>query len=511
MARRGRTISIHFPLGGLNRRYGFQSQPPYTTPLALNIFPTDPSTGRERGGVRPGLTELEARGVAPYAWCPATYLDTTVKTGIAVTFSDGTYTTLDADTWTQRISTAPGTDFATCAIYNGYIFQARGGGTCRQKTVIGGAEAALSNAGGGTAPTNCGLVWVHMDTLALAGDTANPNRVYFSAVNDATNWDASDPVVGSAVTLGGAEGGFVGESVTAAIAHNSSVSLVGSAHSYYAVIGRPSLTSGQIKRANASVGPLMQSAWCKGIDHEGNDNTYMFTADGLYVIPANNYLNPQRLSREKLPNELVGVNPGAGDKVAIGYDQRWPGIHIAVNPNSGSDVNYFYDLQSGGWWPTAYAVTPQLFPAFPKLMAAGKSSVLLISTTGGVNQFDTASVEEFDSYMVLGPIMLGSADMEGKLVGLTAALAKDSQAVNCKAFVGDTVEQAYQAVVADTDPFTLPAWTYSSTRYLNYWSHPLMRGYALFLKIYDISNERWLIEEILAEIHPYGNAPRRVG
>jgi hypothetical protein len=283
------------------------------------------------------------------------------------------------------------------------------------------------------------------------------------------------------------------------------VSLIGSTNSYYALIGQPSLTSGTIRRANASVGPLMQTAWCKGVDREGNDNTYMFTTDGLYVIPAGDYLRPQRLSREKLPNELVGVNVAAGDKVAIGYDQRWPGIHVAVNPFSGSDVNYFYDLQTGGWFPTAYSITPQLMPTMPKLMAAGKSSMLMISSGGVVNQFDSDSIEVFDSYMWLGPIKLSDEGGQGILISLAAALAKDSENVNWQIFVGESAEEAFNSSAA----FTGRAWSYTSGRYWNYTQHPRRRGNVAYLKVYDVSDERWLIEEIVAEIQQAGR--RRVG
>ena len=48
-----RAIPLHFPIGGVQRRYAYQRQGPYSTPDANNIWPTDGTTGRERGaGVR---------------------------------------------------------------------------------------------------------------------------------------------------------------------------------------------------------------------------------------------------------------------------------------------------------------------------------------------------------------------------------------------------------------------------------------------------------------------------
>jgi len=50
-----RPRKLQFPLGGLHRGGGYQSQPPYTTPDALNMRPIETIEGRARGGVRPGL------------------------------------------------------------------------------------------------------------------------------------------------------------------------------------------------------------------------------------------------------------------------------------------------------------------------------------------------------------------------------------------------------------------------------------------------------------------------
>lgn len=48
-------LSLHFPLGGVDRSTAIQNQPPYTTSKAQNVWPHDANEGRERGGSRPGL------------------------------------------------------------------------------------------------------------------------------------------------------------------------------------------------------------------------------------------------------------------------------------------------------------------------------------------------------------------------------------------------------------------------------------------------------------------------
>lgn len=49
-----RIIGLRFPSGGVNRRQGYQSQPPFTTVDAQNVRPDSVEGHRERGGSRPG-------------------------------------------------------------------------------------------------------------------------------------------------------------------------------------------------------------------------------------------------------------------------------------------------------------------------------------------------------------------------------------------------------------------------------------------------------------------------
>lgn len=56
-------VNLRFPLGGINRRNGYQWQPPFTTPGCLNVRPDGNSQGRERGGSRPGLQKERSNQV----------------------------------------------------------------------------------------------------------------------------------------------------------------------------------------------------------------------------------------------------------------------------------------------------------------------------------------------------------------------------------------------------------------------------------------------------------------
>lgn len=55
-----KAISLEFPSGGLNRRWPFQKQPPFTTPDCLNVWPTNVGNRRRTGGSRPGTVKAFA-------------------------------------------------------------------------------------------------------------------------------------------------------------------------------------------------------------------------------------------------------------------------------------------------------------------------------------------------------------------------------------------------------------------------------------------------------------------
>lgn len=95
--------NLEFPLAGLDRRLGFQKQPPFTTPDCLNVRPVNAKDGRTRGGLRPGIVKhSQTQLVGDYpvrmlGQVRAYNLDNPTRT-----FSDhfiGTAGTIDATSW----------------------------------------------------------------------------------------------------------------------------------------------------------------------------------------------------------------------------------------------------------------------------------------------------------------------------------------------------------------------------------------------------------------------------
>ena len=67
---------MRFPLAGVDKRAAFQSQPPYSSPAALNCTGDDAITGRARGGSRPGLSKsLTTDRAGPYQFLDVVNVD----------------------------------------------------------------------------------------------------------------------------------------------------------------------------------------------------------------------------------------------------------------------------------------------------------------------------------------------------------------------------------------------------------------------------------------------------
>jgi hypothetical protein len=502
-----RPFTLRFPTGGLDRRFAFQDQDPYTTPDCMNVWPLDVTSGRQRGGVRPGTTYVGTASNDPYHWVTGVYVSSGAKEALFVCTEGGTKSTLDGVTWTTHISSlTPGANnFSSCAVLKGKVYQViSGGGQIQEETLPGTSATDIDDSGTAVpAPEDCGLICAHLDSLWVAGDPANPQIITKCATGDTTDWNTARNSLSAAWSNTGAEGGQIGHAVTGMIAHSGNTLLVGSARATYAIVGNPR-SSGSIRRVSHLNGPLSNTAWCKGIGPKGENNTYVFTTDGLAVIPQDS-LSIVLLSRDKIPDELRGVEPENGDNVAIGYDARWPGIHITINPNT-DDISYFYHIPTDSYWPCDHETRHfQLYPTFTPLQTDGKSTILPMTTIGDMYQFDVASTEEFDSYLDLGPIRLAGPTGEGYIAWISATLAAGSDDCNGRLRAGDSIEEAFYQT-DNSHEYTLSPWTRDG---YNYSQRPQLGGHAAYLTIFDISNERWIMEEVVGEIGDRGM--RRVG
>lgn len=507
-----RTITLEFPRAGVVRSHAVQKPPVYSTIRAVNVWDSTWPSGRQRGGTRPGLTSVGSIG-APYSWIEANWLASGVlRRGVAVTNSGGTSVSTDGSSWNASagITTAPGSDFSSAAIYMGQLIQSSiGTQYARFNTMGSGAGAGSSLTHG---PTYCGIVVAHGDRLFFMGDKNNAQIVYAMRIggdsvtpgtlNTADAFDYSVPTTdaGGAWANAGAEGGKLGEAITCGISHSSQCLLIGCLDSIYVIYGNPKST-GELKTLSPGVGPLMQAACA----HDAQGNLWFMARDGLYIVPSGCGAPPQSMSKGKLPAELRNCDPGAGDWCAVGYDIRFGGIHIFVDKASGGDSHWFYSMASEdfslrGFYENTFSNGPmRLAPDFKSVRDATKSAMMPISSGGSVYQFDSSSTSEsFAAELWYGPLALGGSGAEGILHKLMTTLAENSGHLSWEIYVGGSAQEAFNSTAAYSS--TTP-WTRAG---LNYANDCRMRGAFAYLRVFSTGSTRWAMENVDAWIEPCG-------
>lgn len=505
-------FSLKFPMGGLDKSKGYSAQPPYSTWKSVNVWPSDWTEGRERGGTRPKAVVLSgfSTGGTPLNWTDVTFVPTStsgvansgIKRGVAVTTTTGVHLhTHNGSTYDGNRIPVTNSGFASSAMFLNTLYHANTGTDVKFYTwgsglvdnnntpsdpsddfiqVIGAGNLTVKASvfdsedppnlleSYGAVPTNCGIVLSHGGRLWLAGDTNNPQVLYASRVGDSQDWDYSAIDAGAAWANSGGVEGRISEPITSLFTHMSnSCMIVGCTDSCYVVNGNPRIGSGgHVRSISQSVGPLMQSAICK----VGDDRTFFFSRVGLQVIRPGCGEPPTPLSTDRLPMDLVGLSPEDGDRVSIGYDALHKGIHIyaqsglnaAYDASTGlasydREVYWFYDLQNGGFWEMDFPYDIQLAVTYPAIMEQSKSGFLGVSGGKGY-QFvgptlsgipSTAPDCDDDSYLWYGPFKLGSEHTEGILSEIYAVLGSTSGEVEYGIYTGETAE----AALADPNPF----------------------------------------------------------
>lgn len=194
MGKRAKTkeFGIHFPIGGLVKRYGYQSQPPYTTPDCQNVRPFDVLEGRERGGSRPGLVKAYDGALSDTPQCLA-------KVSLVDDGGDVTHTLIAvADNSFYKV-----TDGGLVALTNETLKTEDGDViTTEGSTAIDGGGTGASIGSGRVRATERGQKIYFADSAGTLvdgedGTIANTNELTATAVSDWTAYgiDATRDVV----------------------------------------------------------------------------------------------------------------------------------------------------------------------------------------------------------------------------------------------------------------------------------------------------------------------------
>jgi len=359
----------------------------------------------------------------------------------------------------------------------------------------------------GSLPTRCKLICRYRDRMVLAGDIVNPHMWYMSALSAPTDFDYSQlsaKNTGSAIYGTNADAKTVGEEITALIPFSDDYLIMGCSDSIWSLRGDPGY-GGQFDALSRTVGMVGGFAHCQTPSGE----LVFLSKDGIYMLPPGSVQHPIPVSRGRLPNEMLNIDP-INIQVTMAFDVEYSGIHIVLTAlNAGQSTHYFMDWENKGFWPVQWPYTMEpyalKFVATPTLRG-----VLMGCRDGYIRRHDNLYIDddgtEPDAYITYGPIRPGgSAFQEGIVKDLRCTLNPNQNAVKWTLQIGETPQGVVSLPVAQmTGSFDAV-----STHGLSFNQVMRVRGGGVAVKIESGDNGLpWSVEELGLTIMPTGRLRR---
>lgn len=456
-----RQIELHWPMAGVDRRYGWNRQPPYSTPFARNVRPDSAEGKRERGGSRPGMVKFYAQplgGMTKIQMLESIdYLSSNALVTRTVAVSAGNVY-VESTAGSLSLLGAGGQVSATKILQSSVIDQkmyiadydsdpavSSAARAPKVYSPVAGTFATLT-ATAGTIPYGCPITCEWRSRLLFAGGTTEPYGIFASKQNDATNWDYSETGSGAAWSMAATENGKIGEPVTAMHAFSDLCLIIGCTTSLWILRGDPTF-GGALDNLSDCIGVIDKNACCRT-----PDGLFVFLShDGLYAIPAgcDSARHPQSLSRERLPDEMRNINV-ANYAVSLAYDVSGRGIHIFITPHTaGAASHWWFDWETKSFWEVTLDEDHQPFCAHPKRnFPSSESEVLLGCRDGYVRRFHTGYDDddgvEFESLLWIGPFGDPSQMSDTLISKMQVTLGASSGDVDFSLITGNSPQQAYQ-------------------------------------------------------------------
>jgi len=380
-----------------------------------------------------------------------------------------------------------------------------GDGTCsyhieRGPKVYDPATNALSlwvaTSGKGQVPTGSTIVERYRARIIMGG---NSRLWYMSRQYDALDWDygASDTDYGRAVAGQNAEAGDVGQPITAISPHNDDYVIFGSARQTYILRGDPTYAGANLGPVSKTIGIVGPDAWCESDDGE----LIFLSASGVYGLAPGGNGRPQMLS-SAIPRGLKNLTQDAY-QVSMAFDSKDEGVHLFVWQSGVKNTHYWMDWRTKGFFPVA--VPEDLIPFSVYVLGTAvvnTSDVIMGGSDGYMRRFSEFEQgddgEEIESYVEIGPIMLGDGrTRDGMLQMLMAMLDVNSGSVDWSLKVGYSNQAAITATTLDSG-----TWDEDTGMQATNW--PKVRGFAAILRLDNSGIAPWAMEQVTARIQMAG-------
>lgn len=529
----GETLKdLHFPKAGLDVSSAFDNQPnrpvddgKYTRscPVGVNVRGFEPTTGRSRGGSRPGLSKYVPRQVAGTEFVVQELNLITGKAETAMTqqSQSGRVVTLVSVSKGEIYYANAGDLIWTAAVNNsGEVPALNFTGICfsspnQQKLwFVDGTNyvfytpivntVTLWTATAGSMPEDSDgnyarLICTWRGRIVLSGLLLDPQNWFMSAVDAPRDFDYSpgSPSATQAVAGNNSTLGTVGDVITALIPYTDDVLVVGGDHTLWMIRGDP-MSGGQIDQISDIIGIAWGQAWCK--DPYGNIY-FMSNRMGVFVfVPGQ---QPQRIS-QAIEQLLQDVDTG-DNIIRLMWDDRFQGFHVFITPSEApaSATHYFYEQRTGAWWQDQFAdnnLNPLCCCVFDGNLP-GDRVPLIGCWDGYVRAYDPDALDDdgtpIHSRVAIGPIVTPNLD-DIMCKDIQAVLGETSGDVTYEILTASSAEKAI-------DSTAVARGTFKKGR--NLLSFVRRSGHATYIVLSSVV--RWSMETIRVRVATSGKVRQR--
>ena len=371
--------------------------------------------------------------------------------------------------------------------------------------------------------------------MVLAGlPGADSHNWFMAKKDDPLDFDYSPTVITEIQPIAGnsSNAGRMGQVINCLLQFSDDILLFGCDSSIWQLSGDP-MVGGRFDMISDVTGMAFGAPYCK--DPDGT-LYFMGSRGHIYSMEAGAQKSLKNLTSMRLPSDFQDLNLD-DNRVELQWDDEDQGVRVFIIPLADKEATgWFYSARLDAWYKDKFETTRR--PMCTYVIdgdAAADRKLITGHEDGYVRYFDSNSDEDdgvaINSYVFMGPFQAERGQYPFILQSLQMVLAKDSDDVSFKVYVGNSAEDAanvtgylllesYGRLTLQTGGFVslqgatdethtdIFSGDFSVTRSITH--HPRQRGYAAYVKLYNNGNdEKWSMETLRAKLQVISTSRQR--